>query len=88
MFLKRCGYNVTVIAAKGEMVREFEDIGVKFYEFDFHDKSKKNISKIEDIIDEEEITQMHIHPFYPFYSAVVASIKKISRIFYIFMVYL
>lgn len=58
------------------MVREFEDIGVKFYEFDFHDKSKKNISKIEDIIDEEEITQMHIHPFYPFYSAVIASIKK------------
>jgi len=76
LVFKKRGYNVVVIAARGEMVNEFQKIGVKFVDFDFMDKSQDNIHVIEKIIEDEEITQVHIHPFYPFYGAVVASIRK------------
>lgn len=76
-------YNVSIIAKDGILRKEFEKIGVNFFEIDVFQKDKNTIEKIKKIIQNENIDQVHIHPFYPFYSAVVASLSmKVPYILY------
>ena len=72
--LKKCGYNIVIAANDGALREEFEKIGVKFYDVDLFKIEENIINQIADIIKKEEISQVHIHPFYPFYNVVAACI--------------
>ena len=77
------GYNVFIMAKDGSLRKEFEKVGVHFFDIDVSQKDKNTIENIEKVIQQENIDQVHIHPFYPFYSAVVASISmKVPYVLY------
>lgn len=76
--LKENGYGVTVVANDGIFKSHLESIGVKVYILNFFERLKhiENISVIQDIIREQEITDVCINPFYPFFEVVAACIKE------------
>lgn len=62
----RRGYNVYVVAGKGIYSDKIEELGGKYIEFDFpeeNDIDEKKVNKLVKIIQEKEITEIHIHKY-------------------------
>lgn len=62
----RRGYNVYVVAGKGTYSDKIEELGGKYIEFDFleeNDIDEKKVNKLVKIIQEKEITEIHIHKY-------------------------
>ena len=82
---KRRGYEVTLIAKSGCYSEILKKEGFKLYEYDFTLTNELILSKeIENIIEENKITEIHIHQ-YPCLLHILpwAMIKKIAYIIYI-----
>ncbi len=82
---KRRGYEVTLIAKNGCYSEILKKEGFKLYEYDFTLTNELILSKeIENIIEENKITEIHIHQ-YPCLLHILpwAMIKKIAYIIYI-----
>lgn len=62
----RRGYNVYVVAGKGIYSDKIEELGGKYIEFDFpeeNDIDEKKVNELVKIIQEKEITEIHIHKY-------------------------
>ncbi len=69
------GYKVFIIANSGVLEKEFKKIGVKIFNTDFFNNNyQENIKIINKIIINENIDQIHIHPFKTFFEPCISSI--------------
>lgn len=70
------GYNVYVMAEKGEYSSNVEELGGNFIEMQFpeeNDINKERVEKIVNIIKDKEITEIHIHKYQCIPTMLVAS---------------
>lgn len=62
----RKGYNVYVVAGKGIYSNKIEELGGKYIEFDFPEENEINedrIQRLVKIIEDNKITEIHIHKY-------------------------
>lgn len=74
--LVKKGYNISIVAQDGTLRKKFEDLNVKIHIINFFSREKAidNVEIIKDIIKNDKINEVHIHPTYPMFEAVLASI--------------
>lgn len=70
--------NVTIVAGDGIFRKHIEDLGIKVKVLDFSNTETQieKIKIIEQIIEDEGITDVCINPFFPFFEVTAACIKK------------
>ncbi|MDD5155237.1 MAG: lipopolysaccharide heptosyltransferase II [Candidatus Omnitrophica bacterium] len=83
-YLVRMGHKAVVVSAGGELVKELEACGAVHYQLPVHKKSIvsiiKNIPRLEEIINKEEIHIVHARSRVPAWSAYFAS-RRTGRAF-------
>lgn len=76
--LKEKGHSITIVASDGVFREYLESIGINVEIINFFERKYafENIIKIEKIIEEKNITDVCINPFYPFFEVVIACVKQ------------